>query len=372
MEKNDALLKIKSKKQLIIDYINRLNDSTPDHPIVESCKDIFLHRSLTRNAEEAGINGSEIYEEFYSLFESSIQVIESDQAELIIDTLSGRSDITRTLAILFRVAAMCITETLASGREYSYPPYFIRLSAYFLGFQNYQDEDTHSLSQRIYFTFKTIRITLNYDLRKTVIEPLHEISTLKIDVDKKVSEFQSLITEKQEKADQIIAKSDHYLEIIEKHKIALGIDALAASFEVFKESKEKERVINLLALGLIIAVMLLLPLCLFVFGSFNTEKAIIPQVVRYIPFASIELVLLYFFRISIIQFNSIQAQLLQLDLRIAASKFVQEFSSFKKEADVDISKFESLVFSGIVADLENTPSSFDGVREIISSIKSDK
>lgn len=372
MGKEAALAKIKNSKQLIIDYLNRLNDSSPDHPIVADCRDIIVMSSLSREPDTPSINGKEIYEQFYALFESSIQVIESDQAELITDVLSKKVDITRTLALLFRFAGMCITEILASGREYSFPDYFIRLSAYFLGLPNHQDEDVRTLSQKIYFTFKTVKITLNYDLRKTVIEPLSEITTLKADTDKKILEFQKVITEKQEKADDIIRKSDHYVEIIEKHKIALGIDALAASFEVFKEQKKKERSINVSAIGLIVTAMLALPIGLFALGSFNTEKAILPQIIRYLPFVSVELFLLYFFRISIIQFNSIQAQLLQLDLRIAASKFVQEFSSFKKEAAVDISKFESLVFSGIVADLEKTPSTFDGIKDIISSIKNDK
>lgn len=372
MEKDEVLARIIEKKQLIIDNLNRLDDFEPNNPVAADCRKIILSYRKEGSSDLGSINWKEVYEEFFSLFQGSIDTIESDQAELLVSVISNRVDTSRALAIFFRVVAMCITETLANGRDYSYPDYFIRLAAYFLGDAGYQDGDVRVLAQRIFFTFKTVKITINSDLRKSVIDPLNEIKTIRDDVDGAIANFETELAGKERRAEDLVVKSDHYIEIIEKHKIALGIDALAASFEVFRTKKKDERDFNLVVVGVLLLAMISLPACLFAFGSFNPNEAIMPQVVRYLPFASIELVFLYLFRISIIQFNSIQAQLLQLDLRIAASKFVQEFSAFKKEADVDISKFESLVFSGIVAELERTPSTFDGIKEIVSSIKGDK
>ncbi|MDO8267542.1 MAG: hypothetical protein Q7T32_06870 [Moraxellaceae bacterium] len=372
MEKDEVLERINERKQLIIDNLNRLNEVDVSNPVLADCRAIIYSSLRELTSDLGSINGGEMYDDFFSLFQDSIDVIESDQGELLVSVVSGRTDSSRALVILFRMVAMCVTEALADGREHNYPDYFIRLAAYFFGVSNYKDDNVRVLSQKIFFSFKTVKLTINSDFRRSVLESYHGIKTIKDDIERDISDFEVRLAEREERADALVVKSDHYIEIIEKHKIALGIDALAASFEVFRTKKKDERDFNLVVVGVLLLAMILLPACLFAFGSFDTQEDILPQVVRYLPFASIELVFLYLFRISIIQFNSIQAQLLQLDLRIAASKFVQEFSAFKKEADVDISKFESLVFSGIVAELERTPSTFDGIKEVISSIKEGK
>lgn len=372
MEKDDVLGRVSERKQFIIDNLNRLNEVEVSNQVLADCRAI-IYASLKESSSDLGsINGKNLYDDFFLLFQDSMDVIESDQGDLLVSAISGKNDFSSALVVLFRMVAMCVTEVLANRREYNYPDYCIRLAAYFLGISDYKDDDVRVLSQKIFFNFKAVKLTINYDFRRNVLESYHGIKTVKEDIERDISGFEAKLAEREKKADALVVKSDHYIEIIEKHKIALGIDALAASFEVFRTKKKDERDFNLVVVGVLLLAMILLPACLFAFGSFDTNGAILPQVVRYLPFASIELVFLYLFRISIIQFNSIQAQLLQLDLRIAASKFVQEFSAFKKEADVDISKFESLVFSGIVAELERTPSTFDGIKEVISSIKEGK
>lgn len=81
-----------------------------------------------------------------------------------------------------------------------------------------------------------------------------------------------------------------------------------------------------------------------------------------------QLVLLYFFRIAISNFQSIKAQTLQLDLREALCKFVQPYSDFtertKRSDNPGLEKFESLIFSGIVSNDQQLPSTFDGLEQL--------
>lgn len=93
-----------------------------------------------------------------------------------------------------------------------------------------------------------------------------------------------------------------------------------------------------------------------------------------IPTATIELLLLYFFRLSIRNEYSLKAQLLQLELRYSVCAFIQGYAEFAKsaradDADKTLEKFEALVFSGITADIQNIPSQFDGIEQLVSLVK---
>jgi len=91
------------------------------------------------------------------------------------------------------------------------------------------------------------------------------------------------------------------------------------------------------------------------------------------PLVTIELMLLYFFRIALRNDYSLKAQLLQLEVRLAVCTFVQKYAEFaQKFKDKDgkmLEKFESLVFSGITADIKNIPSQFDGIDQLASLLK---
>lgn len=87
-----------------------------------------------------------------------------------------------------------------------------------------------------------------------------------------------------------------------------------------------------------------------------------------------EILLVYLFRVVLSQFRSVKAQLLQLDLRIALCQFVQSYAEYagsirKTDASI-LAKFEALIFSGLVTDQNDIPSTFDGVEQIASLIKS--
>jgi hypothetical protein len=89
---------------------------------------------------------------------------------------------------------------------------------------------------------------------------------------------------------------------------------------------------------------------------------------------TIEVILVYFFRVVLGQFRSVKAQALQLDLRIALCQFVQSYAEYsvkvKKDDPNALAKFEAVVFSSLVPESEGIPSTFDGVEQITNLIKS--
>lgn len=89
---------------------------------------------------------------------------------------------------------------------------------------------------------------------------------------------------------------------------------------------------------------------------------------------AIELFILYFFRIVLLQFRSVKAQLLQIDLRIALCQFIEGYSDYaskiRKQDASSLKRFESLIFSGLVLDGSDIPSTFDGLDQLTGILKS--
>jgi hypothetical protein len=85
------------------------------------------------------------------------------------------------------------------------------------------------------------------------------------------------------------------------------------------------------------------------------------------------LILLYFFRILLRDVDSKDAQLMQIRLRMTLCQFVQSYATYAtgiKEKNADLlSKFESLIFSGIVGTQDKLPSTFDGLEQIAALLK---
>jgi hypothetical protein len=92
------------------------------------------------------------------------------------------------------------------------------------------------------------------------------------------------------------------------------------------------------------------------------------------PLIALEVILLYFFRVVLANFRSISAQLLQINLRRTLCQFIQNYSEYstkiKKDDPSALAKFENLIFSGIVADSDSMPSTFDGMDQIAKFVNS--
>jgi hypothetical protein len=95
-----------------------------------------------------------------------------------------------------------------------------------------------------------------------------------------------------------------------------------------------------------------------------------------IPTVSLVAIFIYYFRILLYNYKATKSQLLQIELRKTLCRFIQhysEYSSKLKQQDQDaLSKFENVIFSGIVSDEEKLPSSYDGIEQLGSLIKSIK
>lgn len=90
----------------------------------------------------------------------------------------------------------------------------------------------------------------------------------------------------------------------------------------------------------------------------------------------LELILIYFFRVILNEYNSVKTQIMQLELRVSLCQFIQSYAEYAKEIKQDdpsaLEKFENVVFSNILADSRDMPSTFDSVEQIGNFIKNIK
>ncbi|MFB6324624.1 hypothetical protein ACE8EZ_00675 [Pantoea deleyi] len=192
----------------------------------------------------------------------------------------------------------------------------------------------------------------------------------------------------QEKAEKL--KSDWNNEILEKEKkvaqlketldgyeTAFNFVALYAGFSSLGSAKKEELIWArrfMLTLGSLIPILIVYGL----WHIINSEgKITTPYDLLYlIPIASLSLILIYYFRVSLVNYNSIRAQIMQIELRKSLCQFIQDYARYSKEISAEnaglLNKFEELIFSNIMASEDKIPSTFDGLEQIATLINAVK
>jgi len=168
-------------------------------------------------------------------------------------------------------------------------------------------------------------------------------------------------------------------EKLETYKDGFNFVGLSQGFSELKKSKSKEAVWlfgSSIGMGMLILAVPILDVCLWLKGSVRFEKLGFDYLAVLIPLVSIELVLLYFFRIILQNYKSVKTQIMQIELRNTLCQFIQSYAEYaskiKKTDSASLEKFENLIFSGILSDSDKMPSTFDGLEQIGSFIKSMK
>ncbi|NDJ58061.1 hypothetical protein GWD52_13840 [Enterobacteriaceae bacterium 4M9] len=123
-------------------------------------------------------------------------------------------------------------------------------------------------------------------------------------------------------------------------------------------------------LGFIIPIPLLIESVFLFYDSDSTYGW--PTLAKTIPTISLTLILIYFFRIALTNFNSVKAQLIQIDLRKSLCQFIQNYAEYAKDIKTQnsdlLNKFEEVIFSNIMPSVEKIPATFDGLEQVASLI----
>lgn len=162
--------------------------------------------------------------------------------------------------------------------------------------------------------------------------------------------------------------------ILDEQKIAFNFVGLSQGFSSLLNKKKQSKSI-VLSLLLFIGVLLFIPL--FTYIELQQIIAVNEKEVfdwfRFLPFVGIELIILYLFRVVLSHYNSIKAEIIQLELRQTLCQFIQSYAEYAKEIKAkdasSLEKFENLIFSSILSSSDKIPSTFDGLEQVIQIVK---
>jgi len=170
---------------------------------------------------------------------------------------------------------------------------------------------------------------------------------------------------------------DDLKESLDSYKDAFNFVGIYNGFKSIGEAKDNELKTAkyfLLVIGAIIPVVIGLGL----WHMMNLKEHIqsLFELVTFIPATALSIVLIYYFRISLSNYNSIRAQKMQIELRKSLCQFIQQYSKYSSEISKDnaglLSKFEDVIFSNIMTSEDKMPSTFDGLEQIATLIKAVK
>lgn len=201
------------------------------------------------------------------------------------------------------------------------------------------------------------------------IKDLGETSRAAKDV---VEKFQADLDEREKRVENFRAKLSEY-------EVAFNFVGLAQGFEKLALSKRSE--ISSIKLWMVIlGIGLLIPLLveiILIDTHLLVGDLLLPRFLMIaLPSLSVVIIMIYYFRVLLHNYRSAKSQLLQIDLRRTLCEFIQSYAEYSAEIKTKdkeaLSKFESVIFSGIVSVDEQLPSTYDGLDQLgklIGSLK---
>lgn len=187
-----------------------------------------------------------------------------------------------------------------------------------------------------------------------------------------VEKFQTDLDEREKRVENFRAKLSEY-------EVAFNFVGLAQGFEKLALSKRSE-ISSLKFWMVILGIGLLIPLLveiMMIDTHLSTGDLLLPKFLLIaLPTLSIVIIMIYYFRVLLHNYRSAKSQLLQIDLRRTLCEFIQSYAEYSAEIKakdkVALSKFENVIFSGIVSVDEQLPSTYDGLDQLgklIGSLK---
>mgnify|MGYP003064162051 FL=1 len=228
---------------------------------------------------------------------------------------------------------------------------------------NYIQNDYSLMLLNDYLGNKLFQAFLNHEENIKKIE--QQSITLKETSNKIQKNFDE---EMQKSVDEKLEKVEQLSDTLENLKQGFNFVALSDGFSRMLNEKKSSKKSILRLLFLIAVIISAIPTYKFFSdGGINlTWQQIAIS-------AGLELVLIYFFRVVLFHYRTVQTQIMQLDLRLSLCQFIQSYAEYAKEIKTNdkdaLDKFENLIFSSILSSDEKIPSTFDGLEQLNSLIK---
>jgi hypothetical protein len=199
------------------------------------------------------------------------------------------------------------------------------------------------------------------------------------DFSRNVKKFEDLKIQSEKEIQDRETAVETLKSTLEGYKNAFNFVGLSAGFQGLYNRKNYESLFAYAGLVSFGFFMLYFPINAYLNSNVlnsTVEFSVEKYFFSIAPLFTLELICIYFFRVILSAHNSINKQKLQLELRVTLCQFIQSYvdyaKSIKEKDKTALDKFENLIFSGIVSDDQNLPSTFDGIEQISKLIEAVK
>ena len=250
------------------------------------------------------------------------------------------------------------------------------LSMELRAFINRVVEITPSLSKGAQEQIEYARQSMPLNILKRILNSeevgsLRNVSSVAYKMEQKINEWETKLGNAETNANRLS-------EILEKHTQAFNFVGLHEGFDDLSGHIKRELRFAQVGMG-IFGLMVLIPGMIDIWVSLVSAVDlsrinVYTLIAASIGTVTLTLLFLYFFRIALRKADSCNAQLLQVRLRMSLCRFIQSYAEYAneiKEKNSDaLTKFEALIFSGIVGTEDKLPSTFDGIEQLSALAKS--
>lgn len=202
------------------------------------------------------------------------------------------------------------------------------------------------------------------------VQSLRNLNATYVEVDRRRAEWSRELKEHEEKVESLKVSLETYATAFNFVGLYEGFDLLAKA----KDKQKKAVRAWLVCTGLLIFLPLIVELLFIRNNLEDIEKYQMVLILSLVPTLSITALLVYYFRVFLHNFNSLNSQILQLDLRKTLCRFIQKYSDYAMEMKTkngeSLSRFENIIFSPLAPNDEKLPSTFDGIEQLSGLIKS--
>lgn len=235
------------------------------------------------------------------------------------------------------------------------------------------DQFEQNSKQQIEYAIRDMPINIFKTIANSdSITSIKDFNELSISADNKRKEWEKEISEKEKRVNKL-------KEALTTYESGFNFVGLFDGFNELSKEKNTEKD-NLLFwlkfMGFIIVAPLIAEIIVLYFNLDDIDKIKSVLALSLVPTISLVAIFIYYFRVILFNYKSIKSQLLQIELRKTLCRFIQHYSEYSvpiKEKDKSsLEKFENIIFSGIVSDDDNLPSTFDGVEQLGKLIKAVK
>jgi len=177
-------------------------------------------------------------------------------------------------------------------------------------------------------------------------------------------------------------KVDIIKDKLNEYEHAFNFVGLYKGFSSISKNKNTElnwSYFYLIIMGFLVVAPLIIEILFLIMNLIREDKfelSPFENLIILLPVISLEVILIYFFRIILQNHRSLKTQIIQLELRKTLCQFIQSYADYSsdiKEKDASaLEKFENLIFSGLISNSEKLPSSFDGMDQIGNLMKAMK